>query len=120
MFRLRAGGRAGRLAESLSRIGLSRRLSRFRYLVALRLCVLIVHLFRIVRRMNSRERIGTAVFSTRSKGSMRDAIWRATCGLTPRGMNPGDAAPVLCEVEAVAASAAWICLFLDGWDHRRI
>ena len=120
MFRLRAGVRAGRLAASLSRIGLSARLARFGNLMALRLCVLTVQLFRIVRRMKSRERSGTAVFSTRSKGPMRGAIRRATCGLTPRGMNPGKAAPDLCEVEAVAANTAWICLFLDGWSQPRI
>ena len=93
MCSLRAGVRTGRLAASIARNGWSLRLTHFRCRIVLRLCVLTVHVFIVVHRIVLRERIGAAVFSTLSKGSICVAIWSATYGLTPRGMNPISAVP---------------------------
>ena len=79
-----------------------------------------VRLFRIERRIILRPRSGSDVFNTLSKGSIRGAIWRATCGITPRGMNSGNASPNRCEEAAVASNADWSCRFLDGWKPTRI
>ena len=104
IFIVRAGVRTGRLAASLSRSGSSVRLTLLRLWIILCLCVLTVRLFRMVRRITSRELSVTAAFRTLSNGPIRDAIWRATCGLTPRGRNAGNAVPDRCVVAAVAAS----------------
>ena len=114
MCSLRAGVRTGRLAASIARNGWSLRLTHFRCRIVLRLCVLTVHVFIVVHRIVLRERIGAAVFSTLSKGSICVAIWRAVEGHTPREMKHGNATPERCEVAAVEAISDWICLFLDG------
>ena len=119
MFVLRAGVFTGRLATNLTRDGSTVRLALFRCRIIRRLGVLTVHVLLIARRIVSRERKVATVFITISNGPMRAAIWRATCGLTPRGMNPGSAVPDLCEVSAVAASADSISLFLEGWNPLR-
>lgn len=82
----------------------------------LRLCVLTVCLLSIDRLVMFRTSIGITVFNTLSKGSIFEAIARAISGLTPRGMNSGNAAPDRCVVVAVVASAVCRCLFFDGWQ----
>ena len=116
---LRAGARPGSLYDSLLRSGSNSRLTRFMYRIARCLCVLTVRLFRIERRIILRARNGSAAFNTIAKGPIRDAIWRAACGLTPRGMNSGNASPERCEVAAVAANTDRSCLFLDDWGPTR-
>ena len=64
------------------------KVARFRNPMALRLCVLTVHLFRIACRAKLRERNGTDAPSILSEGPTRDAIWMATSGPTPRGSEP--------------------------------
>ena len=112
----RAGVRTGRLAASLPRIGCSLRLAHFRWRIVLRLIVLTVHVFNVVRRIVVRERADSAVLSTLPKGSICVAIWWAVAGITPRGITPGNATPERCAVAAVDAITDWMCLFLDGCD----
>ena len=120
MFIMRAGVFTGRLPAILSRDGLSVRPARLRRRAIRRLCVETVHVLMIARRIVSRERKGDTVFSTLSKGPIRAAIWRAACGLTTFGTNPGSAVPNLGVVASVAASAESISLFLDCWSPSRI
>ena len=120
MFSLRACVRTGRLAASLSRNGRSLRLTISRCRIFRCLCVLTVRVFITVRLIESRERIVSAVFSILSKGSICLAIWRSTVGLTPRGMNPGSAAPDRWEAAAVDANTDWMCLFLGGCNPSLI
>ena len=80
----------------------------------MRLIVLTVHVFNVVRRIVVRERADSAVLSTLPKGSICVAIWRAVEEFTPRGMKHGKATPERCEVAAVEDSADWIRLFLGG------